>query len=79
MSKLIFACACVVAVGCGRDPKKQHDAGVQDAGGLDASCFENPQSHYEIINACTTAQKVYKESNPPLLGDDGSLPALPAP
>jgi hypothetical protein len=43
----------------------------------DASCFENPQTHYEIINACTNAQKIYKDSHPPLLNPDGTLPGLP--
>ena len=71
---------------CGDDggnPAKK-DGGVADApmidsggGGPDASCFTNPQTHNEIINACTTAQKIYKDSHPPLLGSDGSLPPLP--
>lgn len=68
------------AIGCGDDPKVKQDAGSHDGGvdtPPDASCFENPQTHHEIINACTTAQKIYKESKPPLLGDDGSLPPLP--
>jgi len=44
----------------------------------DASCFMNPTTHAEIINACTTADKVDKDdSNLPLLNDDGSLPPLP--
>ena len=29
----------------------------------DASCFTNPTTHNEIINACTTAQKIYKHPN----------------
>lgn len=67
-----------VLAACGDDPKVKQDAGVtQDAGAPDASCFENPQTHYEIINACTTAQKIYKDSNPPLLNSDGTLPELP--
>ena len=43
----------------------------------DADCFENPTTHDEIINACTTAQKIYKDSDPPLLNPDGTLPPLP--
>ena len=66
---------------CGTDNNAKKDAGVMDApvdsGGPDASCFTNPQTHYEIINACTTAQKIYKTSHPPLERADGSLPALP--
>ena len=68
------------AVACGNDPKTKQDAGPHDAGidaAPDASCFTNPQTHYEIINACTDAQKIYKDSKPPLLKPDGTLPALP--
>ena len=36
-----------------------------------------PTTHEEIINACTDAQKIYKNSHPPLLNTDGSLPPLP--
>jgi len=64
---------------CGDDGNNKKDAGVADApqGGPDASCFEHPTTHYEIINACTTAQKIYKDTRPPLQNADGSLPALP--
>lgn len=70
----------VLAAACGDDGNSPRDAGPKDGGidaPVDASCFENPQTHYEIINACTTAQKIYKDSHPPLLNDDGSLPPLP--
>jgi len=70
----------VALAACGDDAATTKDAGPID-GGLDApadaSCFENPTTHEEIINACTTAQKIYKDSNPPLLNADGSLPPLP--
>lgn len=68
-----------VVAACGNDPKVKQDAGVvfEDAGALDASCFDNPTTHYEIINACTTAQKIYKDSDPPLQNPDGTLPDLP--
>ena len=71
---------CVLAAACGDDPKAKQDAGVmQDAapGSPDASCFENPQPHHEIINACTTAKKIYKAPTLPLLNQDGTLPPLP--
>ena len=74
MKQLVLVC---LLVACGGDPKVKQDAGVSDAPALDASCFENPQTHYEIINACTTAQKIYKDSHPPLLDQDGTLPSLP--
>lgn len=76
MKRLLLA-ACLVA--CGDENEVPKDAGPRDAAvlPLDASCFENPQTHYEIINACTTAQKIYKPGRPPLQNADGSLPALP--
>ena len=81
----LFGLALVFAAACGDDgpdgtPKDAPvvDAAVDGAGPLiDASCFENPQNNDEIINACTTAQKIYKDSTPPLLLPDGGLPALP--
>lgn len=71
----------VFAAACGDDNKAIHDAPVAIDAGVDsspdASCFDNPQTHEQIINACTTAQKIYKDSHPPLLNADGSLPPLP--
>lgn len=49
-----------------------------DTSNLD--CFPNPQTHDEIINACTSAQKIKIEDlrgAPPLLNPDGTLPPLP--
>ncbi len=77
---ILLAVSLVLGTGCGNNGASHKDAGVEDApvdGGIDASCFTNPQSHYEIINACTGAQKIYKNSHPPLEGSDGSLPPLP--
>ena len=60
----------------------QRDAPLPaDAGTPDASCFDlagvaNP-THAQIINACTTADKIFKDAKPPLLNPDGSLPPLP--
>lgn len=47
------------------------------AGGAEPDCFTNPITHVEIINACTTADKVDKMSVLPLLGPNGELPPLP--
>ena len=80
MRALIFATLALAFAACGGDDGAKKDAGVvMDAppGGPDASCFTNPTTHEEIINACTTAQKIYKNSHPALLGSDGSLPPLP--
>ena len=53
------------------------DGDVTDGGTSDASCFTNPTTYLEIINACTNATAVYKMSHPPLLNPDGTLPSLP--
>ena len=55
-----------------------HDAAIDAPTIPDAGCFSgDPVTHDQIINACTTAQKIYKASKPPLLKADGTLPALP--
>ncbi len=83
MRVLFFAALALAFVpACGDDGNHagKQDAGVVmdgPAGGPDASCFDNPTTNDEIINACTTAQKIYKHPNLPLLGADGSLPPLP--
>ncbi len=73
-------------VACGDDAPAQidartdaadPDAGAVDADTPDASCFMNPQTHVEIINACTTAEKIDKHPVLPLLLPDGGLPPLP--
>ncbi len=82
-----------LACGCGSDNKQgPGDAphaldasgdsarGIDAGAAVDASCFTNvdPSSHYEIINACTTALKIYTDHPPPpLLQADGTLPPLP--
>jgi hypothetical protein len=77
--RLVFA-LCLFAAACGDNHNTTKDAAVQDGAvdsPPDASCFMNPQTHEEIINACTNAQKYYKDSHPPLMKPDGSLPPLP--
>ena len=75
---LLLTTSLAFAAACGDDggelPK---DAGMDATPTPDASCFENPTTHVEIINACTTAQKVIKKPALPLLNADGSLPQLP--
>ena len=54
--------------------------GGQPDGGTDGGrppCVENPTTHRELINACTTAQKIEKNPVLPLLQSDGGLPPLP--
>lgn len=74
---LCLALSLSLAPACGgEEAELPEDAGT-DAGAPDDSCFENPTTHAEIINACTTAQKMIKLPNLPLLNQDGSLPPLP--
>lgn len=80
MRALLFTALALAFAACGGDHSQtKNDAGVViDApGGPDASCFTNPTTHHEIINACTTAQKIYKDSHPALQYADGGLPPLP--
>lgn len=85
MRKLAILSAVVLAfaAACGEDNPVHKDGGVHDApvdagtGGPDASCFTDPHTHNEIINACTTAQKIYKPGRPALELPDGGLPATP--
>ncbi len=80
-SILIRVLVLAVLAACGGSKNNSAaDAGVPDgppAGPPDAACFTNPTTHYEIINACTTAQAVDKHPNLPLQYADGGLPPLP--
>lgn len=51
-------------------------SGGGGAGGA-PDCITNPKTHVEIINACTTADRVEKTPTLPLLGPSGELPPLP--
>jgi len=83
---IIATLALAFAGGCSDDANNtgKKDAGVvidaPPTGGPDASCFtltSATPTYNEIINACTSAQKIYKTPHLPLLGSDGSLPPLP--
>jgi len=74
----LFAVPLVFAAACSDDAAAPKDAPVAiDAGTADASCFTNPKTYNEIINACTTSVQVFKDSHPKGLNADGSLPPLP--
>jgi hypothetical protein len=80
----IWSIALALAGGCGDNNNGNTviDARVTDpvidaSTTPDASCYNNPQTYPEIINACTTAAKIFKPGKPPLLNADGSLPPLP--
>lgn len=60
-------------------------AGSDAGGGLDAGtlpdgapkdCFDDPKTHFEIINACTNAARIAKNPTLPKLLPDGGLPPL---
>jgi hypothetical protein len=55
-------------------PDANVDATVAPA---DANCISNPTTSDELMNACTTADKVDKHPTLPLQLSDGGLPALP--
>ena len=88
MRTVLLTLAVAALVACGDDVLIDVDARAVDAsmtdadgdgGGPDASCFTNPNpnSHVEIINACTTAEKIYKNPVLPLTLPDGGLAPLP--
>jgi hypothetical protein len=59
-------------------PMQATDGGAGDmAEKPDADCFDNPMTHLQIINACTTSMKVAKPTNPTLPFVNGQLPPLP--
>lgn len=45
--------------------------------GPDAACYDNPTTHFEIINGCTTATALDKDPVLPLRNPDGTLPEIP--
>lgn len=51
------------------------DAGSQ-ADGAPKDCFDNPTTHFEIINACTNATRITKNPTLNKLLPDGGLPPL---
>ena len=86
MTRILFlSLAFVVACSDNKPPSQQSDAAIPTDAGIDgppgatadANCFMNPTTHVEIINACTTAQQIFKDSHPPLTLPDGGLPSLP--
>lgn len=81
MRSLFVALPLVLAGACGDDssPAGADTPPPVDApdGTADASCFDDPTTHEEIINGCTDAQKIYKNPVLPLLNPDGTLPDLP--
>ena len=67
----------VFSIACGDDGNAPRDAAPEPDAASEPPCVTNPQTYQEIINACTDAVKIYKDSHPPLLNPDGTLPPLP--
>ncbi|MBX3221195.1 MAG: hypothetical protein KF795_11800 [Labilithrix sp.] len=44
--------------------------------GAPKDCFDNPKTHFEIINACTNATRITKDPTLTKLLADGGLPPL---
>jgi hypothetical protein len=78
---LVFALCAGSTVACSddRDDDTVHDHEVGDAGegGSGSDCVESPTTSAELLNACTDAEKIDKNSHPPLLLPDGGVPPLP--
>lgn len=78
---LVLACAALIACGDDDGSSPALDASVvSDAATPDAAvpdCYPNPTTHFELINACTDAEKLTKTPVLPLLLADGGLPPLP--
>lgn len=53
------------------------DGTVITGDGGQVECYQDPKTHVEIINACTTAQSVDKTPFYPAKAPNGQLPALP--
>ena len=74
---LVFACGGDDDGGSNDNPGDIDAGGDAPDGGNELDCFENPTTHNEIINACTTAQSVDKNPDLPLTYEDGGLPPIP--
>lgn len=86
MTKLIMiALGAFALAACGKDNPTAPDADVDavdatpvDAGGpIDADCVMDPVTSVQLMNACTTAQRIEKHPELPLRLPDGGLPDLP--
>lgn len=77
--KLCMLALLVVAAGCKEAPDRLDAGTPPDAAAppADLACFADPVTHVQIINACTSAQRIDKKPVLPLLRPDGTLPPLP--
>lgn len=70
---LLVGIGALAVVGCG------NKAGNNGGGNADMAqtCFMNPTTHVQIINACTTAQAIDITPFYPSSAPGGTLPSLP--
>lgn len=69
--------ACPGAGGSSSDAGPDAGAVLDLAAPPDLGCYSNPQTHLEILNACTGSQALDKTPRLPLARPDGTLPPLP--
>ncbi|HNN91551.1 MAG TPA: hypothetical protein PKI03_04755 [Pseudomonadota bacterium] len=72
----LLAISLLALVGCPDEPQPP-PADLGSPVSDDMSCYTQPTTHLEILNACTSAQSVSKQPVLPLLRADGTLPPLP--
>lgn len=72
----LLAISLLLLVGCPDEPPPS-PADLGSPASDDMSCYTQPTTHLEILNACTSAQSVSKQPVLPLLRADGTLPPLP--
>ncbi|MDF2698076.1 MAG: hypothetical protein K0S65_6459, partial [Labilithrix sp.] len=58
------------------DTGPRSDSGGDFPDGAPEDCYDNPTTHFEIINACTTATRITKNPTLTKLLPDGGLPPL---
>ncbi len=67
-----------LAAGCKEAADRMDGGTLPDAAApADLACFTDPVTHVQIINACTSSQRIDKKPILPLLRPDGTLPPLP--
>lgn len=72
----LFAISLLALLGCPDEPSPP-PADLGSPASDDMSCYTQPTTHLEILNACTSAQSVSKQPVLPLLRAYGTLPPLP--
>jgi len=84
---LLVSLSGATIAGCSDDDDADHDhevagkgggggVGKSGSGGGSTDCVTSPKTSTEILNACTDAEHIDKDSNPPRLLPDGGVPPL---